>query len=372
LRVSILDRYLTREYVWTFLAILGVCVTVLLLHVFFGTFDDIARYHPAVRVVALYFFFRMPGETVELIPMLSILAVLFSVGLLSKNFEVLAMHACGISYTRLCAPVAVCGVVLSMAVLYGSELILPYCEQKERVYLGRLRNKELVGHETDQFKPETHGMVYYTEYYDNHTNTMAFPVVFEMSPKGGWPVRRIQATQARLVESREDQDHDLWQFDNAVVWEYDPKTGEPASQPLVHETLVKEMPKHLEDLLGQRKKPSEMNIRELAGLIDVLQSSGENTRIYSYDLQHKLAFPFSTLILMLIGYTISVRAHVRPMVVGIAYGLTAGIAYYVLDALCKKLGYNSVVPSWAAGWFPNFAFFLVVAYRMRYVNQVRD
>jgi len=212
-------------------------------------------------------------------------------------------------------------------------------------------------------------MVYFAEFYDSRTRTMAMPVVFLMDPSGRFPLKRIQATQARLLENRPDAD--LWQFDNAIVRNFDSKTH-AASKAFTFDRLVRPLPKHVDQLLAQRKSAGEMNMRDLASLIGILQQMGENTRLYSYELQHKIAFPLSTVILMLIGYTISVRAHVRPMVVGVAYGLFAGILYYLIDATCGKVGQTGLAAPWLAGWFPNLVFFAGLVYRMRYVNQVRD
>ncbi|MCX7014722.1 MAG: LptF/LptG family permease, partial [Candidatus Sumerlaeota bacterium] len=281
-RIKIIDRYLAWEYLKTFLAILGIGVTVLLLNVFFDSFEKITENQPPLRVILLYFAYRLPGETVELVPLMAILGVLFSIGVLSKNNEVLAMHACGVSYTRLSLPVAMAGVALTAILMYSSESVLPRLKQRERFYENVIDSKDLLalyrqvgdaamsspeaekligGSQGNVFKPETHGMVYFAEFYDSRSNTMAMPVVFEMDPSGRWPTKRIQATLARLVEGRPDAD--VWRFDNVTVVNYDPATH-AVRRTYTFDKLVRTLPKHLDQLLAQRKSAGEMNIRDLA------------------------------------------------------------------------------------------------------------
>ncbi len=60
------------------------------------------------------------------------------------------------------------------------------------------------------------------------------------------------------------------------------------------------------------------------------------------------------------------------MVAGFGYGLAAAIGYYVCDAIFIYLGTDGILPPIMAGWGPNVLFLCLAAYRMRYVNLVKD
>jgi lipopolysaccharide export system permease protein len=371
LRLSIIDRYLAREFIEAFLVVLGICATVMFLNLFFESFEDIMENRPGLALASLYFLYRVPVELFEIFPFIGLLSILFSIGMMSKNNEVLAMHACGISYGRLCVPVAICGFVISLLGMAGNEKIVPACDGKARRLEARINNDDSYETETDVFNPETEGWVYYTEYYNSDLDAMARPKILRMRPDGSGPLRKIEARWGRLIDSERHEDADLWRFDEAVVWDYDPRTGDVLGVPRRQAVMRLKLPKSLDRLLERRKKPSEMDILELAGHVRVLQALGVKTQVYSTDLHHKITFPLSALLLILVGYTISVRAHVRPMVLGFSYGLVAGIIYYLCDAVCLKLGHEQLAPP-AVVWAPNVAFLAVAAFRMRYVNQVRD
>ncbi len=370
--LKIIDRYMAREYIAAFLAILFISSLLMSLNIVFDSFEDITQKKPPLEAVLLYFLYRLPGELIALAPMISMLAVLFSLGVMSKNNEVLAMHACGISYTRLGLPVAILGALISGGVFWSAESLIPRCEWQKRKYEGIIKQKDLTESRADVFKPETGNWIYYTEYYDSLLDVMAYPVIFELDPSGSRPVKKYMGDLAKLMTRGVEEGKDLWRFENVVVWEFGEGLKPGDSAPAAYASLDIPLPAGLDQLLGVRKKGEEMNVRELAETIATLKTFGEDTRRYSTDFHHKIAFPLSSLILIMIGYTISVRAHVRSMVMGFTYGLAAAVLYYVLDSVCQGFGQTGFLEPWTAGWLPNIAFFGVVVYRLHYVNQVRD
>ncbi len=377
MHTTLIDRYMAREYIFAFVSIVGICVVVIMLHSFFSAFEDISENSPPFDLVALYFLFRIPGKVVIAIPIISILTVLFSIGIMSKNHEVLAMHACGVSYFRLAMPVAIAGALLSAGVFWADERLLPYCAQQELHYGALIAGEEPFKPESDVFKPESLNWIYHAESFDDVTQTVIFPTVFEMDPDKNLPKTKLAATQGRLVhEAGENEEFDLWEFEEVKVWTY---TAHPTIKDLTvypvresFEKLEKRLPKDLDRRLARKKQPGEMNARELAELIQLSKAGGESVQKYSTDFHHKIAFPLSCLLLTLIGYTISVRAHVRPLVTGFGYGLAAAVGYYVCDAAFIYFGTDGILPPAVAGWSPSVLFLLLVIYRLRYINQVRD
>ena len=198
---------------------------------------------------------------------------------------------------------------------------------------------------------------------------MIRPAIYHMSPDGQKVLWKMSAESGRLVKYGKTED--MWRFDKVLTWQYG-KAGNLGGGAVYRATKDILLKKHLDRLLGPEKKPEQMDFRELLEHIRVLQENGENAFKYTTDLQKKIAFPFSTFILTLIGYTIAVRAHVRPLVVGFSYGLAAGITYYLVDAIFSKFGHEGVMNNIVAAWAPNIAFLAFAMYRFRYVNQVRN
>lgn len=366
--VKILYRYIAREYVFAFIAILGVCVLIMGLNLFFDKFDDIVDNNPSNADVISYILYSLPGELLELTPQMALLAVLFGIGMLSKNNEVLAMHACGVSYTRLGFPVLICALVVSLSTFGFTETWLPRLVQMRDAVDARIKQTDVDTTEKPQYQP-TREWVYLVDAFNARKMRMIHPTIFYMGKDGNRVVWKMTAREGMLVETGETDD--LWHFTDTFTWQMS-KNGQLIGDAKAAKSRRVRLKKHLDKLLGPEKDPDQMSFGELKSHIGILRDNGEHTGKLETDLQKKIAFPISTLILTLIGYTIAVRAHVRPMVVGFSYGLAAGISYWVLDGVISNLGHKGVLAPMVAAWLPNFAFLGFALYRVRYMNQVRD
>src|SRR5260221_12379686 len=101
---------------------------------FFELLDDIARHRIAFMVVADYFWFLTPYLTYQLAPLAALVAILVTLGIMSKGNEIVACKASGISLYRLAVPLLLAGLALaaSMNLLDGNFLPSPHQAQDPR------------------------------------------------------------------------------------------------------------------------------------------------------------------------------------------------------------------------------------------------
>src|ERR1700679_1029077 len=95
--MKILTRYILNEFSKPFLiSVAGFSVVVLIVQIF----NDI-RYimdnKPSALLTLKYFALQVPNFTVQIIPIAVLFGVLFSLSRLSKNSELIAMRAGGVS-----------------------------------------------------------------------------------------------------------------------------------------------------------------------------------------------------------------------------------------------------------------------------------
>ena len=139
--MRILDRYIVVEFTKTVAGILAVFVVVQMLRDVLSDLPEMLSKDPRMYHVILYFLNRLPGQAVEVMPITAILAMMFSVGMMAKRKEVLAMHASGISYLRLGVPLALVCACVTLLVLFAGERLVPRCEERARY----LRKVEIAG-----------------------------------------------------------------------------------------------------------------------------------------------------------------------------------------------------------------------------------
>src|SRR2546430_12125115 len=90
---------------------------------FFELLDDIARHRVPFLIVVDYFRYLAPYLLYQLAPLGALVAVLVTMGIMSKNNEIVAIKASGISMYRLAVPLLLSGLALAgtMVVLDRSE-----------------------------------------------------------------------------------------------------------------------------------------------------------------------------------------------------------------------------------------------------------
>ena len=112
-----LDRYLTRQM----LGAVGICsFALLVIYVLIDINDNIDKFQKAENTISFllqYYLVTLPPIFVLLIPFGLLLGLLYSLGRLSHNREIIAMIQTGRSVARVIAPLGTVGLFLSLACL---------------------------------------------------------------------------------------------------------------------------------------------------------------------------------------------------------------------------------------------------------------
>ncbi|MBD3379974.1 MAG: LptF/LptG family permease, partial [Candidatus Omnitrophica bacterium] len=113
--MRIIEKYIMRSFVGalaaciTLLIVLGVIGDVL------GFLDDIFKNNIPLGSIIMFYFYLAPFAFVNMIPFAGLLSAAFVFNTLSKNHEVTAVIASGISLWKMLRPVLVVAFMLSLA-----------------------------------------------------------------------------------------------------------------------------------------------------------------------------------------------------------------------------------------------------------------
>ena len=104
---QIIDNYVLSGFLFYFGLLLASFVLMTHVYTFFELLSDILKNGIPMRMVAKYLFYLTPKLVYDSTPVSVLVAVLVTFGILTKNNEVTAMKACGVSLYRLAIPVFV-------------------------------------------------------------------------------------------------------------------------------------------------------------------------------------------------------------------------------------------------------------------------
>ena len=289
-----------------------------------------------------------------------LLAVLVTFGVLTKNNEVTAFKACGISVRRLGLPVILMSVVISAAAFAADYRWIPSANQTQ----DRIHN-EIKGRPAQTFlNPDRKWVfhdnrVFYFRYFNIDKNEMDEPWVYEIDPKTWQLTRQINAKTARWVP-----DAKAWIFEQGQVIDICDTTTECS----LTSFTVTSFPEITETPENTFLKPvlqnQQMNYQELGHYIEDLKESGFDTVRLQVQYYKKFTAPLFALTIALISVPFGFLAGNRGAMAGV--GVSTGLAMAYLDRHAVRAnGHRSgYLQPYVAAWAPDTPFSLAGLYLM--------
>ena len=368
LRPRLLDLYVSRQ----FLAVFGLSFAGLVGIFYISTFIDLAdKLFSGVATTALllqYFYFATPQYVFYIVPLAGLVATLVTVGVLTKNSELIVMRACGISLYRSAVPLLLFALVCS-GVLYDlQERVLPDSNReaarldaiirgRQPPVFGMLNRRWLVG---------ASGDIYHYELYDPRTNHFTRMTMLHVN-ETNWQLGTLTFAKDLSLAEHAGEDapaqawvaHDGWRRDfipaasgeNRLTLKY---------QPFVEQPLSLESPAYFKDT--EDPDAERMTYAELKQYIKQLQTSGYHAVPYMVQLQRKVAFPFVTVIMTLLAVPFAVTTGRRGAMSGIGIGIVFAIVYWTAQSIFGALGAGGWIAPTLAAWAPNIMFGAAAVY----------
>ena len=357
----IMDEYVLREFVKTFVLVMVTFVMLMLFFTFFELLGDIIRNKTALVTVGEYLINLTPSMIYLITPLSVLIAVLVVFGVLHRNSELTAMKATGISLYRIAVPVITIAAVLSVSLFMFDEFYLPQANRRQQALRNIITGKpaETFEHpgrkwmfgERENGEPST---IFYYQYFDPDINAFGNISVFEFNPGTFQMTKRIFATTAQWQPNLHG-----WVFEDG--WDRTFQGDQVTYQPFKVSTFpeIQERPDYFEK---EVRPSSEMSFTELNRYIHSLSQSGFNTVPLRVQLNHKLAYPLITLVMAVLAIPFALSMGKRGSLSGIAVAIGVAIAYFVISGFFEAMGNVSWLPAVLAAWSPDLLFALAGAW----------
>ncbi len=359
--MRILDRYLLRGLIASLCYCMAIFLLVFVIVDVFNNLDEFLKHGVSLRIVILYYLYMVPVLGIQVLPVATLVAVLYALGNLNRHHEIIALKASGVSAFQILAPYLFTGIVLSFGVLWFSETYVPKLSVNATAIMEGLieKGKKNLDERSIQ-KVALYGkdnrMIFARE-FEMQTNTLHDVVLFEDNPH--------QVLQTKLTAKKARYQNGGWTFYDTMRYQTNRRgtlVGEPS--------FAKELPVDLEekpDSFVQGTSQVEfMNTKQLREHIEQLQGvSRKLAQRLLVDLHYKVAFPFVSLIVMLIGAPLAMRSGRGSTIRGVGVSLGVVVVYYGLVSICLALGKGGYLPPIFAAWFSNFFFAAIGVYFIR-------
>ena len=346
--VPTIAGYLLREFGRVLLLAMGGFVILYLCVDFFERIPRMMEHDPGADRIAIFFLLKLPLMVSQTMPAAVLAAILLSLGGLARRAELMAMRASGISLWQMAAPLVVACGLISATMLAWDEYVVPpsaarsdyieVVEIKKRSYRGHFRKSGIWYQDRrgftniNRFDPKNSAIFGLTRY--------EFDDQFQLK-------RIISASGAQW-------DGEDWIANGAYEVLVAP-TGDVQTKPLGKRNLdLEETP---EDFTGVYRHPELMSFRDLSEQIEDLSAKGIDTNDARVDLWLKLALPFASLVMALVGIPLaSSYSRQSSTAASVGAALVVGFSYWVVLALTASLGKVELLSPPVAAWTANVLF----------------
>jgi len=357
---QMLDLYLLRNFCGYFLLVMIGFIFLFEIFTFFELLDNIAKNHTPFFVVMNYFRFLIPFLFYHLAPFAVLVAAMVTLGVMSKNNEVVAIKASGVSLYRLAWPIIGTGAALACGLLLLSNTYLPYFNQRQDALLNQIKGKPAQTYlrpNRSWMPGSTNNKFYNYQVFDPDGKPIIFGGlnVFEVDPTTFELRRRVHASRAEW-----SPEQNVWILKDG--WVRDFEHGETSRYTPFQIYSVSELNEPPSHFNREVRQSDEMSWHELQGYIAELRQSGFDVGRLSVQWQEKLAFPMIAPIIAFLSIPFAFYVGTRGAVGGLAMGVGIGIVYWATSALFEALGGIGQMPPILAGWAPDAIFIFLGTY----------
>lgn len=348
--MSLLDRYIAKT--WLRLLLLCLCGFIGL-YLVIDMIEKIPRFLRAgadAGDALQYFAWKLPEMVSRTATFSILMATLLTLGVLSRDSEIIAMRSCGISLLKISFPMLTLGFVASILLLLNAEIILPYTyartEQIDRIKIKKKGDNLTFKRNNIWFRSDS--LILQAQLFEPKTRTLSGVVVWNVDA-AMIPVSRVDADTAIYQDGR-------WMLHNVTEKKFLIPVGFKEN---VIPAMAVDLNLKIEDLQVLERDADNMSIRVLKEYAENLKRGGYQAYRY-YTLMHaKISTPFAAVIMVLLGIPFALR-NSRSGSISMGIGASIGIsfAYFVVNAVLLSYGRSGVLTPVVAAWGANVIFML--------------
>jgi LPS export ABC transporter permease LptG/LPS export ABC transporter permease LptF len=360
---QLIDTYILSTFMFHCAIWLASLVCMTLVYNFFELVPDMIRNGISLATMFTYLFFLSPSLIYQFLPISVLLAVLGAFGVMSKQNEVTAFKACGVSLYRMAMPVFVGSMFFCGGLFAFDYYYVPGANRTQDALRDVIKGRATQTYLNPNNKwiwgagSGDSARIFYYKYYDAPQKVMAGLYVFELEPSTFHLTREIFGDRAHWNPKLH-----TWVFENG--WSSDFRDMRRLDTSRFAAQVFPEVSEAPDYFLKATPKDTQMNALELDRYIRDLRQSGFDTISLQVSFYRKFAVPLFVLIMALIAVPFAFLVGNRGAMTGIGISLAIALSYWGISIFFEKVGDVNQLPAPMAAWSPDAVFGLAGMYLM--------
>ena len=346
--MSLLTRYLVREFLRLFSLCLGGGVALYLIIDLFDRLNFLLRYNPDVKWIVLFLLYKIPLIVYQIVPATMMLAILLTLGQMTRHNEVLALRTSGIPVSRIAAPFVGMSLLVSLGAFLLNEFVVSPAFQRAEY----IRRVVIEGHVP--FSMMVRDRIWFKGEEGFYKIASFLPAKKEMQGVTWFTVVRPFQLSKRIDAARATWEEGQWVFYDVVERTF--RSGELIEITRADRKII-DLEETPEDFEVLRTETDEMTLRNLRRYIRKIESEGYDSTPYRVDLQVKISFPVLNIITAFLGIPFALRLpRIGGLAAAVGMSLVLGFTFWVLFAVTVSIGQTGLLHPLVAAWAANILF----------------
>jgi lipopolysaccharide export system permease protein len=354
--LSILDKYILRKYLGTFILMLLLFIPIGIVVNLAEKIDKILENEvPFIEVAWYYLDFTIYFANL-LFPLFLFLSVIWFTSKLANNTEVIAFLSSGVSFYRFLRPYMIGATIVCIGALIMGMFLAPEASKG----FNEFTYKYLKKGKKDRARSNVYRQI--------NDNDYIYVSYFNVKQKSGnnFTLEHFDGNKMeykisanRINYNDEDSTYTLKNYSKRIVDEHDDIL-------ISQKELDTVFSFELEDLTPVEYIAETLNYSELNSFIRREKARG-SSYISRYEIvrNKRWSLPIAAYILTIIAVAVSSIKRRGGMGVNLAIGIGIGMIFIFFDKIFGTMAEQSDFSPFVATWFPNFVFAILAVYLLK-------
>lgn len=347
--------YIAKKFWGPFFFALGVFAALVVLGDTFEKMKNLGNGTTTILDVLSYSFLTFPNWLTTIMPVACLLGAISTISEMVSNGEWTACVAGGFAPRDLFKPIIACILTVVAATMLMQEFVVPPLNIKaDEIYYTRVKAR------TD-----------FNQYAEKD-------VVIKISPYQMLFAKEVDLKQGTMKNVSLDTYNDGWDIANQIIAEqmvWDPQSAswlftngikrtfanEMDTEEEIFEQTASPVQTKPEDMSVNKTDPDLLSIRDLTKRINFQKKSGLAHYSAETMRQARLASPFVTIVMCLLGMPFAISSRRKSKILNILASIVIAFTFWWMISMFTSFGENGYINPFVAGWGP-VAFFSLVLY----------
>lgn len=349
-----IDFYITRKYLGTFFYAIALILSIAIVFDISENLDEfISKEIPTHDIIFDYYLNFIPYFANLFSPLFTFIAVIYFTSKMAYNTEIIAILSSGVSFSRFMRPYLVSALIIGLFSFFLGNFVIPPANKTMIGFREKYIKQNTLNTERNIHRQIEPGVYIYMQSFNNNIGNKFTLERFE----NGKLKEKLTSRDIRW-----DKENEKWvirSYTKRIIYE----DHEDISKGYQIDTTLSMTP---QDFRVMKNEMETYTTPDLLNEIKLMKLRGINSVEWELEKHRRIANPFSTFILTVIGMSLASRKIKGGLGLHLGLGLMLAFSYILFMQISTVFAISGSTSPFVAIWIPNFCYAIIAFFVYRW------